>query len=37
MKSPIKPLWRISVVTTGEAEDAVCELLASVTGLAAAA
>ena len=27
-----KPLWRISVVTTAEAEDAVSELLASVTG-----
>ena len=32
-----KPLRRISVVTTAEAEDAVCELLASVTGLATAA
>jgi len=32
-----QPLWRISVVTTGEAEDAVSELLASVAGAAAAA
>ena len=30
-----KPLWRISVVTTLEAEDAVGELLASVLGCAA--
>jgi ribosomal protein L11 methyltransferase len=36
MKSS-KPLWRISVVTTTEAEDAVGELLASVLGLAAVA
>jgi ribosomal protein L11 methyltransferase len=28
-----KPLWRITVLTTVEAEDAVCELLASVSGL----
>jgi len=34
---PLKPLWRISVVTTAEGEDAVCELLGTVTGLAAAA
>ncbi len=34
---PIGPLWRISVVTTAEAEDAVSELLGSVSGLAAAA
>jgi len=32
-----KPLWRITVLTTVEAEDAVCELLASVSGLPAAA
>ena len=32
-----KPLWRISVLTTAEAEDAVGECLASVTGGAAAA
>ena len=32
-----KPLWRISVVTTTQAEDAVCELLASASGQAAAA
>jgi ribosomal protein L11 methyltransferase len=31
-----QPLWRISVLTTGEAEDAVTELLASVTGAAVA-
>ena len=37
MKSPIKPLWRISVTTAAEAEDAVSELLMSVSGLAAAA
>ena len=36
MKSS-KPLWRISVVTTAEAEDAVGELLASLFGVAAAA
>src|ERR1039457_5614253 len=36
MKSS-KPLWRISVTTSPEAEDAVGELLASVFGLAAAA
>lgn len=36
MKSS-KPLWRISVATTAEAEDAVSELLAAVTGLAVAA
>ncbi len=36
MKSA-KPLWRISVVTTAEAEDAAGELLAAVLGLAAAA
>jgi ribosomal protein L11 methyltransferase len=35
MKKP-KPLWRVSVVTTLEAEDAVGELLASVFSLAAA-
>lgn len=34
---PSKPLWRVSVVTTAEAEDAVSELLVSVLGLAAAA
>ena len=34
MKSS-KPLWRISVMTTAAAEDAVSELLASVVGLAA--
>lgn len=33
----LKPLWRISVVTTAEAEDAAGELLASVSGLAVAA
>src|SRR5579863_10069748 len=32
-----KPLWRITVLTSVEAEDAVCELLASVSGLPAAA
>ena len=32
-----KPLWRVSVTTTPEAEDAVGELLASVFGIAAAA
>ena len=32
-----KPLWRISVATSPEAEDAVGELLASVLGVAAAA
>lgn len=32
-----KPLWRITVSTSLEAEDAVCELLASASGLAAAA
>ena len=32
-----QPLWRISVLTTAEAEDAVSELLASVTGAAVAA
>jgi ribosomal protein L11 methyltransferase len=32
-----KPLWRISVATSPEAEDAVTELLASLSGLAAAA
>lgn len=32
-----KPLWRISVTTSPEAEDAVGELLASVLGIAAAA
>ena len=31
------PLWRISVITTAEAEDAVSELLASVSGCPAAA
>ncbi len=36
MKST-KALWRISVATSAEAEDAVCELLASASGLAAAA
>jgi ribosomal protein L11 methyltransferase len=36
MKSS-KPLWRISVVTAPEAEDAVSELLASAVGLQAAA
>ena len=36
MKAP-KPLWRISVTTTSEAEDAVSEMLALVFGLAAAA
>ena len=35
-KSP-KPLWRVSVVTTAEAEDAVGELLASVLTRAPAA
>jgi ribosomal protein L11 methyltransferase len=34
---PKKPLWRISVMTAPEAEDAVSELLASIYGLAAAA
>ena len=33
----LKPLWRISVMTTLEAEDAVGELLASVLGVAASA
>jgi ribosomal protein L11 methyltransferase len=32
-----KPLWRISVATTAEAEDAVSELLSNVTGGAAVA
>ena len=32
-----RPLWRLSVITTDQAEDAVCELLAASTGLAAAA
>ena len=32
-----KPLWRISVTTTLEAEDAVCELLATRLGAAASA
>jgi ribosomal protein L11 methyltransferase len=32
-----QPLWRISVVTTAAAEDAVSELLASVTGCPASA
>src|ERR1017187_5678675 len=32
-----KPLWRISVTTSPEAEDAISELLASVFGIAAAA
>lgn len=36
MKPP-KPLWRISLATTPEAEDAVSELLAAVSGLGAAA
>ena len=36
MKSS-KPLWRVSVVTTAEAEDAVGEWLASVLGRASAA
>jgi hypothetical protein len=36
MKSS-KPLWRISVTTSPEVEDAVGELLASIFGLAAAA
>ena len=31
---PSKPLWRASVVTTAQAEDAVGELLASIFGLA---
>jgi ribosomal protein L11 methyltransferase len=34
MKKTVKPLWRISVTTTPEAEDAVAELLASVSGAA---
>lgn len=34
---PAKPLWRISVTTSLEAEDAVTELLASLSGKAAAA
>jgi ribosomal protein L11 methyltransferase len=32
-----RPLWRLLVITTAQAEDAVCELLAASTGLAAAA
>ena len=32
-----KPLWRISVATTAEAEDAVSELLSSLFGLPATA
>lgn len=32
-----KPLWRISITTTAEAEDAVSELLSTVSGLPAAA
>ena len=36
MKSS-KPLWRVSVRTTAEAEDAISELLASVSGCQAAA
>jgi len=34
---PTKSLWRISVTTSSEAEDAVCEMLATATGLPAAA
>jgi ribosomal protein L11 methyltransferase len=36
MKS-VEPLWRVSVATTLEAEDAVSELLAALTGAAASA
>ena len=32
-----KPLWRVSVITTLEAEDAVAEMLGSTFGVAAAA
>lgn len=34
---PSIPLWRISVVTTADAEDAVSELLATITGFPAVA
>lgn len=37
MSKKAKPLWRITVLTTEEAEDAVCELLASVSRLPVAA
>jgi ribosomal protein L11 methyltransferase len=37
MKKKPKPLWRVSVATTLEAEDAVSELLAQLTGAAASA